>query len=83
VHGIAVRVRRPTGSRREFAGPDAGASAEELRCTYRPPPPWSAATSSTTAYMMTAETDENSREAWIGSLDTVAALNSQIVAAGH
>jgi hypothetical protein len=33
--------------------------------------------------MMTAETDENSREAWIGSLDTVAALNSQIVAAGH
>jgi glyoxylase-like metal-dependent hydrolase (beta-lactamase superfamily II) len=34
-------------------------------------------------HMMTAETDENSREAWIGSLDAVAALNPQIVAAGH
>jgi hypothetical protein len=30
-----------------------------------------------------AETDENSREAWIASLDKVAALNPQIVVAGH
>jgi glyoxylase-like metal-dependent hydrolase (beta-lactamase superfamily II) len=34
-------------------------------------------------HMMTAETDENSREAWIDSLDAVAALNPQIVVAGH
>jgi glyoxylase-like metal-dependent hydrolase (beta-lactamase superfamily II) len=34
-------------------------------------------------HMMTAETDENSREAWIVSLDRVAALNPQIVVAGH
>jgi hypothetical protein len=34
-------------------------------------------------HMMTAETDENSREAWIASLDAVAALNPQIVVAGH
>ena len=34
-------------------------------------------------HMMTAETDENSREAWIGSLDAVAALNPRIVVAGH
>jgi glyoxylase-like metal-dependent hydrolase (beta-lactamase superfamily II) len=34
-------------------------------------------------HMMTAETDENSREAWIASLDKVAALNPQIVVAGH
>jgi hypothetical protein len=34
-------------------------------------------------HMMTAETDENSRQAWIDSLDAVAALNPQIVVAGH
>ena len=34
-------------------------------------------------HMMTAETDENSRGAWIASLDAVAALNPQIVVAGH
>jgi glyoxylase-like metal-dependent hydrolase (beta-lactamase superfamily II) len=34
-------------------------------------------------HMMTAETDENSRKAWIASLDAVAALNPQIVVAGH
>ena len=34
-------------------------------------------------HMMTAETDQNSREAWIASLDAVAALNPQIVVAGH
>jgi glyoxylase-like metal-dependent hydrolase (beta-lactamase superfamily II) len=34
-------------------------------------------------HMMTAETDENSREAWIASLDKVAALNPRIVVAGH
>ena len=34
-------------------------------------------------HMMTAATDENSREAWIASLDAVAALNPQIVVAGH
>ena len=34
-------------------------------------------------HMMTAETDEKSREAWIASLDAVAALNPQIVVAGH
>jgi glyoxylase-like metal-dependent hydrolase (beta-lactamase superfamily II) len=34
-------------------------------------------------HMMTAETDQNSRKAWIGSLDAVAALNPQIVVAGH
>jgi glyoxylase-like metal-dependent hydrolase (beta-lactamase superfamily II) len=34
-------------------------------------------------HMMTAETDENSREAWIVSLDKVAALNPQLVVAGH
>ena len=30
-----------------------------------------------------AETDEQSREAWIASLDAVAALDPQIVVAGH
>jgi glyoxylase-like metal-dependent hydrolase (beta-lactamase superfamily II) len=34
-------------------------------------------------HMMTAETDENSREAWIVSLDKFAALNPQLVVAGH
>ncbi len=34
-------------------------------------------------HMMTAETDEKSREAWIASLDAVAALNPEIVVAGH
>jgi glyoxylase-like metal-dependent hydrolase (beta-lactamase superfamily II) len=34
-------------------------------------------------HMMTAETDESSREAWVASLDRVAALNPQIVVAGH
>src|SRR6202789_52659 len=34
-------------------------------------------------HMMTAETDKNSREAWIASLDKVADLNPQIVVAGH
>jgi hypothetical protein len=34
-------------------------------------------------HMMTAETDEQSRGAWIASLDTVAALNPRIVIAGH
>ncbi|WP_089100406.1 MBL fold metallo-hydrolase [Streptomyces hyaluromycini] len=34
-------------------------------------------------HMMTAETDEQSREAWIASLDAVAALNPRIVVAGH
>jgi glyoxylase-like metal-dependent hydrolase (beta-lactamase superfamily II) len=34
-------------------------------------------------HMMTAETDEKSREAWIASLDAVAALNPKIVVAGH
>ena len=34
-------------------------------------------------HMMTAETDEQGREAWIASLDKVAALNPQIVVAGH
>jgi glyoxylase-like metal-dependent hydrolase (beta-lactamase superfamily II) len=34
-------------------------------------------------HMMTAETDENSRKAWIASLDAIAALNPQIVVAGH
>jgi glyoxylase-like metal-dependent hydrolase (beta-lactamase superfamily II) len=34
-------------------------------------------------HMMTAETDEQSRGAWIASLDTVAALNPRIVVAGH
>ena len=32
---------------------------------------------------MTAETDESSREAWIASLDAVAALEPEIVVAGH
>jgi glyoxylase-like metal-dependent hydrolase (beta-lactamase superfamily II) len=34
-------------------------------------------------HMMTAETDEQSREAWIASLDAVAALDPAIVVAGH
>jgi len=34
-------------------------------------------------HMMTAETDERGRDAWIASLDAVAALNPQIVVAGH
>ncbi|MFF3990432.1 MBL fold metallo-hydrolase [Streptomyces sp. NPDC001797] len=34
-------------------------------------------------HMMTAETDGQSREAWIASLDAVAALNPRIVVAGH
>ena len=34
-------------------------------------------------HMMTAETDEQGREAWIASLDKVAALSPQIVVAGH
>ena len=34
-------------------------------------------------HMMTAETDESRREAWIASLDAVAALDPEIVVAGH
>ncbi|MFG2045091.1 MBL fold metallo-hydrolase [Dactylosporangium sp. NPDC048998] len=34
-------------------------------------------------HMMTAETDEKTRDAWIASLDAVAALNPKIVVAGH
>jgi glyoxylase-like metal-dependent hydrolase (beta-lactamase superfamily II) len=34
-------------------------------------------------HMMTAETDDKSRGAWIASLDAVAALNPAIVVAGH
>ncbi|MDR7159158.1 MBL fold metallo-hydrolase [Arthrobacter sp. BE255] len=34
-------------------------------------------------HMMTAETDEQSREAWISSLNAVAALNPKVVVAGH
>ena len=34
-------------------------------------------------HMMTAETDEQRREAWIASLDAVAALDPTIVVAGH
>lgn len=34
-------------------------------------------------HMMTAETDEQRRDAWIASLDAVAALNPTIVVAGH
>lgn len=34
-------------------------------------------------HMMTAETDEAKRDAWIASLDTVARLNPSIVVAGH
>ena len=34
-------------------------------------------------HMMTAETDESSRNAWIASLDAVAALEPEIVVAGH
>ena len=34
-------------------------------------------------HMMTAETDEQGRDAWIASLDAVAALNPKIVVAGH
>lgn len=33
--------------------------------------------------MMTGETDERSREAWIASLDKVAALRPETVVAGH
>jgi glyoxylase-like metal-dependent hydrolase (beta-lactamase superfamily II) len=34
-------------------------------------------------HMMTAETDEKGRDAWIASLDAVSALNPKIVVAGH
>jgi glyoxylase-like metal-dependent hydrolase (beta-lactamase superfamily II) len=34
-------------------------------------------------HMMTAETDDAGREAWIASLDAVAALDPKIVVAGH
>jgi glyoxylase-like metal-dependent hydrolase (beta-lactamase superfamily II) len=34
-------------------------------------------------HMMTAETDEKGREAWVASLDAMAALNPKIVVAGH
>jgi hypothetical protein len=34
-------------------------------------------------HMLTAETNEQSREAWIASLDAVAALDPKIVVAGH
>ena len=34
-------------------------------------------------HMMTAETDESSRNAWVASLDAVAALEPEIVVAGH
>jgi glyoxylase-like metal-dependent hydrolase (beta-lactamase superfamily II) len=34
-------------------------------------------------HMMTAETDEQARDAWIASLNAVAALNPKIVVAGH
>jgi glyoxylase-like metal-dependent hydrolase (beta-lactamase superfamily II) len=34
-------------------------------------------------HMMTAETDERGRDAWIASLDAVAALDPRIVVAGH
>ncbi len=34
-------------------------------------------------HMMTAETDQSSREAWIASLDAVAALEPRLVVAGH
>jgi glyoxylase-like metal-dependent hydrolase (beta-lactamase superfamily II) len=34
-------------------------------------------------HMLTAETDEKTREAWIASLDAVAALSPEIVVAGH
>jgi glyoxylase-like metal-dependent hydrolase (beta-lactamase superfamily II) len=34
-------------------------------------------------HMMTAETDETTRNAWIASLDAVAAMNPRIVVAGH
>ena len=34
-------------------------------------------------HMMTAETHEESREAWIASLDAVATVNPKIVVAGH
>jgi glyoxylase-like metal-dependent hydrolase (beta-lactamase superfamily II) len=34
-------------------------------------------------HMMTAETDESRRDAWIASLDAVAALDPEIVVAGH
>jgi hypothetical protein len=34
-------------------------------------------------FMMTAETDEQARDAWIASLNAVAALNPKIVVAGH
>jgi hypothetical protein len=35
------------------------------------------------AHMMIAETDAKSRDAWIASLDAVAALEPRIVVAGH
>ena len=34
-------------------------------------------------HMMTAETDATSREAWIASLDAIAALNPATVVSGH
>jgi hypothetical protein len=34
-------------------------------------------------HMMTGETDEAGRDAWIASLDKVADLNPKIVVAGH
>jgi len=34
-------------------------------------------------HMMTAETDEQGRDAWIASLDAIAALSPEIVVAGH
>jgi glyoxylase-like metal-dependent hydrolase (beta-lactamase superfamily II) len=34
-------------------------------------------------HMMTAETDENSREDWIASLDQIAALEPRVVVSGH
>jgi glyoxylase-like metal-dependent hydrolase (beta-lactamase superfamily II) len=34
-------------------------------------------------HMMTAETDDKGRDAWLASLDAVAALNPTIVVAGH
>jgi glyoxylase-like metal-dependent hydrolase (beta-lactamase superfamily II) len=34
-------------------------------------------------HMLTAETDEKTREAWVASLDAIAAMNPEIVVAGH
>jgi hypothetical protein len=56
-------------------------------CRRRPVPSAAAVVGGDVVYngvhMMTAETDENSRQAWIGSLDAVAALEPQIVVAGQ